>query len=85
VPCRNRCGVFAGENAADGLQVGGTAGGDSEGRGKLGFGRAGSGHGFGQLGGKLVGRLPGPGLQRAGLPDTPGSASLAQPLCAAGM
>jgi hypothetical protein len=65
VPCRNRGGVFAGEDGADGLQVDGAAGGDSECRGKLGFGCAGGGHGPRQLGGKLVGKFPGPGLQRA--------------------
>jgi len=38
VPCRDRCGVFAGEDAADGLKVDGAVGGDSECRDKLGFG-----------------------------------------------
>jgi hypothetical protein len=35
VPCGNRWGVFAGQDAADGLQVDGSAGGDGECRGKL--------------------------------------------------
>jgi hypothetical protein len=71
VPCRNRCGVFAGEDGADGLKVDGAVGGDSEGRGKLGFGWAGGGYGLRQLGGKLVGKLPGPRLQRARGRDRP--------------